>query len=117
MRCAPKLVSRIAVKIIYLYPNPNHRSFKDNWVCEHIPMQVGTADGQEWLCDACEAASKAGAQVVKMGRAVSLTKPAGSKTPPRKKIKIKVGQKLGHRQVRPKVQRKRSAKRAQRKRY
>jgi hypothetical protein len=50
---------------IHVYPNPN----ADNWVCEHIDMQVGKADGETWLCEACDDLVEEGAQVVKQPHA------------------------------------------------
>jgi len=48
---------------IYVHPNPNDDGYDDNWVCNHIDMQTGKADGDVWLCEACADLLDAGAKV------------------------------------------------------
>jgi hypothetical protein len=50
---------------IWVNPNPNHDGYDDNWVCEHIPMQVGQHDGAVWLCEACADKLEAGAVIMR----------------------------------------------------
>lgn len=63
---------------IWVEPNPNDDGYADNWVCEHIDMQVGHNDGDVWLCEDCEEKLSAGAVILRRGvdATVILGKPA-----------------------------------------
>lgn len=61
--------TKVTAETIHVTPNPNADGYADNWVCEHIDCQPGKADGDVWLCEACDELLDEGAQVIKQPHA------------------------------------------------